>query len=459
MGMFLKRQSPFIYEDFVPREKFFDRDEELEFFLGSISVKRKILLYIVAPLKYGKTSLMMRYYEMLKDFDDIIPIYVDLKRKERPIWYIVKELKRIGIDVEEIYNVCLKETSLEPLFDAINGIIRKNNKWLFLLFDEFHLLPSRVKSEGFYDRFSSDDIFGFFRGFAEGARISYVVCGSIIEPLMNALDVWGGRFEIIYLGPFKKQDAIEMIKKLFEEGGMLISDEDANIIAEAAGYHPFYIQYLGHHIYIAGKIDKTSIRNAKKRLYNFLIPIFEEYFEKIMSIKDNPEKVIMKILNKETLEPREIVVVAKLRRMGIIKPSNGEYIFVDPLFKRYLKNIIQGYKPIEITIVGHWAERIIGNYLLRKGYTPYYSHDSRGAFDIYVKIGENNVGIQVKYSATGNTRLTDKDIEKIHKTAKETGWIPILALVSKKITFHKITEAKEYRESNGEENIEKVLYK
>jgi len=86
----------------------------------------------------------------------------------------------------------------------------------FLLFDEFNLLPEIIRCEGFCKNFSGGLIFGFFRGFAEGARISYVVCGSVIEPLMRALDVWGGRFQTIYPGPFNKKDAVEMLKKSSE---------------------------------------------------------------------------------------------------------------------------------------------------------------------------------------------------------------------------------------------------
>ena len=202
---------------------------------------------------------------------------------------------------------------------------------------------------------------------------------------MSALDVWGGRFQTIYLGPFNRDDAVSMLKRLFEEGGMEINDCDAEAIAEAAGYHPFYMQFMGHHIYMEGRIDRYSIRKAKEELYRFLLPIFEDYFERILKINDSLQ-VIKKILNKDIFEPQEISIVAKLRRIGIIRPMDADYEFVDPLFRRYIESVLEGYKPSGVVIVGHWAERIVGNYLLKKGYIPYYSHDSRGAFDIYVKI-------------------------------------------------------------------------
>ena len=53
----MEHSSPFIFEDAVPPDKFFDRRDEIDFFVRNLRVKRKILLCIVAPLKYGKVVL------------------------------------------------------------------------------------------------------------------------------------------------------------------------------------------------------------------------------------------------------------------------------------------------------------------------------------------------------------------------------------------------------------------
>ena len=97
--MLLVKESPFIYEDAVPLDKFFNRQEEIDFFVRNLSVKRKMLLCIVAPLKYGKSSLMRKYLEILKKRDDIIPVYVNLKEIKNPLRYIVEQLREFGIDL------------------------------------------------------------------------------------------------------------------------------------------------------------------------------------------------------------------------------------------------------------------------------------------------------------------------------------------------------------------------
>lgn len=455
--MFWVRESPFVFEDAVPKEKFFDRQEEIEFFVSNLRVKRKMLLCIVAPLKYGKSSLMMRYFEILRGREDIIPIYVDLNEVKSPLRFIVERLYDFGIDLRNYYKEALRGGELFKLFDALNSILERDDRWLFVLFDEFHLLPELIRNEGIFKNMPDDIIYTFFRGFAEGRRISYIVCGSAVEPLMRALDVWGGRFQIIYLGPFSEEDATHMIKKLFAEGGMEISDEYAKIIAESAGYHPFYIQYMGHQIYVMGEINRRTIRSAKRRLYEFLSPIFLSYLEKIRRMGGEYIEAIAKLINNEPLSVENRIALANLVRMGILRPRNARFDFVDPLFRRYMEQVINNLEPAEVIVVGHWAERIVGNYLLRRGFLPYYSHDSRGAFDIYVRIKGIDVGIQVRYTSGGIAYLSDEDSRNILLEAKKMNWVPILAIVGKKLRFFSEIRAKKYIIDEGYTDIVQAI--
>lgn len=276
---------------------------------------------------------------------------------------------------------------------------------------------------------------------------------------MHALDVWGGRFEMIYLGPFGESDSISMLKKLFAQGGMNIKNEDARIIAEAAGYHPFYMQYMGHKIFLSGSINRRTLREAKQKLFEFVMPIFIDYIKRIRKLGKGYINVLAKIIRRETLNVDDLDMVSDILRMGIIKPKNAEFEIVDPLFQRYLEQIINNVEVSEVAVVGHWAERIVGNYLVKKSYKPFYSHDSKGAFDIYVMIYGKDVGIQVKYSSTGKIYLSENEAKIIINEAKRLNWIPILALVSKKVKFFSKIRPGEYDIQNGEDQIEKIIEK
>jgi len=61
-----RKESPFVFEDAVPLDRFFDREKEIDFLVRNLRVKRKLLLCIVAPLKYGKSSLMRKYLDILR---------------------------------------------------------------------------------------------------------------------------------------------------------------------------------------------------------------------------------------------------------------------------------------------------------------------------------------------------------------------------------------------------------
>ena len=206
-----------------------------------------------------------------------------------------------------------------------------------------------------------------------------------------------------------------------------------------------------------GRIDRRTIRQAKRKLFEYLSPIFFEYLKKIRSMGREYLEAIAKLLHNRPLTIDDRIALSELMRVGILKPKNTRFEFVDPLFKRYMEQIISGLEPAEVTIVGHWAERIVGNYLLRKGYIPYYSHDSRGAFDIYVRIGNTDVGIQVRYTSRGEICLSKGEFETISSEAKRLGWKPIIAVVSKHIKFHPCTRPGRYSIETGHIEIEEVM--
>lgn len=430
-------RNPFIITRAVPPDLFFNREKEINMLKKILdSGSREVLICIVAPLKYGKTSLLYKYLEILESYDDIISIYIDLKIVSKPIKYIALKLEKIlGKNIMEHYKKAKDEDLPEMFFEAISNAL--DEKWLFILFDEFQLLASKVRGEGFLKEASDDEIYAFFRGVSEHFNIRYIVCGSVIEPLINAIDVWGGRFRVIYLGPFKRRDSIKMLVKMFELGGVKISKEFADIIADSAGDHPFYMQLIGYELFRNSRFDLFGLREAKKSLFEYVKPIFDEMLNKILKVGKEALEILIKISKTDQYVPTtdEIEHVTKLLKMGILAQKNSGYYIVDKLFQRYISTIEISKSPSDVLIVGHWAERLVGNALVREGFQPYYSHDSKGAFDILVRVHEKYVGIQVKFSSKGEFYLTKDEAEKIKREAEELGWIPIIALVTDEIDY------------------------
>jgi len=86
-------------------------------------------------------------------------------------------------------------------------------KYLILMFDEFQELPHLAMSEGFFQNLEESYTFEFFRGLTEEFRINLVIVGSLIGPIMDAIDVWHGRFKIFRLREFPREDSILMLRK------------------------------------------------------------------------------------------------------------------------------------------------------------------------------------------------------------------------------------------------------
>ena len=68
-------ENPFIFGDVVKRKFFADREEELKSLALDLSSGQNILLF--SPRRYGKTSLIVRVLDQLKD-KGIVCAYVDL---------------------------------------------------------------------------------------------------------------------------------------------------------------------------------------------------------------------------------------------------------------------------------------------------------------------------------------------------------------------------------------------
>jgi len=160
--------------------------------------KYKVLISIIAPFRFGKTSLLYAYIDIAKKFRRIINIYLPLKTVDNSLSVIIKSLSE---KLPEIKNISYKE-GLYLFFKNVNAILKKKDLWVILYINEFQFLPDRIRKEGFLTKWDNKDIFMFFRGLTEEFRIGLVVSGSYIGELLDTISVWSGRFLELRLGPF-----------------------------------------------------------------------------------------------------------------------------------------------------------------------------------------------------------------------------------------------------------------
>ena len=444
---FLGRNA-FIFWNPVPPELFFDRHEIVEFFSRALSNKRyDVLIAIIAPFKFGKTSILMKLHDLAKKCSDVIPVLLRLNIVDAPVTAMIDTIgSELGVDFSELLDKARKGLiKLYKVFEEVNKLLEEREKWIILFIDEFQYLPSLIKAEGFLVKHSNRYIFEFFKGVSEAFRFGLVVSGSIIGEILDAIDAWHGRFIIYRPRSFPREDSITMLNHFFKISGFEVSKDLVEYIAVSMLDHPYHMQLFGYYLVDAGSTDEEAVEKVRLKIQNLLVDYYEKKIIEAKKIVPNALDYFLRILN--GLETRDVSYedledLSKLERMGYIYQENGRYEFFDPMFKKYITNILSG-RPKERYIPEYTSEYIIAKDLAYKeGFKEIFiALMSWGPFDILIKrkVGNyNGIGIQVKRTYQEDKKPAKQTIKELEKAAKELNILPVIATIempTKRITY------------------------
>ena len=473
------RVTAFVLKGPVPKEKFFDREEELNRFKRELEVKNyTLLLAIIAPFKFGKTSLMMRFYEMARENPDVLCIYINfLELEADPLEEMIKLVKQACSKVAtkeelKIFDEVLKKKRLGDLLRAVNELCEKKNKWFIFFMDEFQELARKLKKFGYYPQLDFEDIYKFIRGIHEKptSRFGLVVAGSVINDLKRAISVWNGRFFEMWLGPFPREKSIEMLMKLFDMSGMKVSKDIANYIASSVYDHPYYMQLFGHTLALKQSIDEKTLEEARKEVEKFLRSLFDD---KITALEEeNPMFIdaLISLLSSKVrkfnlIDRRYKPLIIKLIRRGILRVEDFEVQFYDKMFERYLGVRFGGLR------TGVFIPRYTSEYLVMRklvffeGFryvAAYYA--SWGPFDIRIdqKIGNFlGIGLQVRETSKDSILISRDDFERMRSFAKDFKLIPVVAVVyvhrERAIKYYLINKERKLAYESGLNSLRDLL--
>ena len=321
---------------------------------------------------------------------------------------------------------------LHELFGMVNRTLIDSDRWIILFMDEFQYLPQLVRGEGFFINYTDNYIFDFFRGITEAFRFGLVVSGSLVGELLDAIDVWHGRFTIFRPRTFPREDSIHMLQTLFRLSGFEISVDIANYIAMSTHDHPYHMQLFGYFLVDQGKIDMKALEEARKKTIDFLTDYYETKIIEARSIDPKAIEILSRAIegiNTYELSNKELEIAIKLERRGFLFRENTKFEIYDPMFRRYIENMLSG-RPRKKYIPEYTSEYIVAKHLAYKeGFREVLiSYMSWGPFDIVIprKIGSySGIGIQVKRTYTGEAEVDEDLISQ----AEKRKLIPIIALV------------------------------
>jgi len=448
--MEIARRNFFTIKGPVRPELFFDRSEILEFFTRAMELESfDVLIALIAPFKFGKTSALLKLHGIAKKYDRVIPILLRLNLVSMPMHVMIRGLSRaLNVDFTKYMRDVKKgRMDMYEVFQRINDELERRDLWVILFIDEFQDLARLVKAEGFFERLDDKFVFNFIRGVVEEFRFGLVVAGSLIGELMDAIKVWRGRFVEFKPREFPREDSIRMLVELSRLSGMQISEDLAEYIAVIMNDHPFHMQLFGYYLVDEGKTDEETIEKVRRKVRDFLVGYYDAKMLEVMRMSPRAMEILERAtsgLRTSELSRDDIETVVELERAGYLVKMNDIYEFYDPMFKRYFIHYISG-RPREKYLPEYTSEYLVARKLAyEEGFkSVFISLMSWGPFDILLlrPIGKyRGVGIQVK-RAYGEFKINPRIEEDLKSASIKLNVIRIIAVVKmpeRKIEYYSI---------------------
>jgi len=448
---------------------FFNRKEEVELFKNLLEVESyDVLISIIAPFRFGKTSLLKKYLSIASKFDKLINIYIPAKTKDDPIEIIrerflemIPEAKRVKVE---------NRNNLAAFFKQLNKVLENRDMWAILYIDEFQEIPNILKAYGYMTSWSTEEIFEMFRGITEEFRFGLVVTGSYIGELLDAIAVWNGRFTELKLGAFPREDSIRMLSTLFELSGVKVTDDIIEYIASSVCDHPFYMQLFGHHLVRLRRVNEETIEKVRKIVLYDALKLYRKKLKEIRKLGDESIKILLRIaqgeLDIESLSLDDWELIWNLERLGVLYVRDSEVELTDKMFGRFVINVASGRREERI-LPQYVPEYLVVRDLAYKQNIKeiLLSYMSWGPFDIIIhkKITHTaGIGIQVKATSKDEVILSQKEISQMISESMSRELIPILATVflhrGHAIRYFKIEKSKtRYHFNEGKINITQLI--
>ncbi len=372
--------TPFIYGKIAEKENFTDRKKDYEYLQNNF--KGLINTIIISPRRWGKTSLVSKTVETLRENQDFIICRIDIFncRTEEQFYKVFANsiFKSSYSALDEFVNSVKKHlshlipkislTDSTQTYELAFGMDFKESR---LSFDEILDLPQKIALEKnknvivCVDEFQNindyDDSLGFQQKLRSHWQLHNKVCyclyGSKRHMLLHIFNDYKMPFykfgDILFLEKISRADWINFISERFSSTGKSINQELCGIISDRMKNHPYYTQQLSQQVWLrtTDVCTKEILDEAFEALINQLSLLFSNIIDNLTVKQIN---FLIAIANgeqnfssKKTLSKYDLGTSANVKnlknvalRKDIIDilPQN-KIEFQDPLFEYWLSNI------------------------------------------------------------------------------------------------------------------------
>lgn len=381
-------------------ESFVNRKAIVEEMVSTLSEENLLIGFaLVGNRRMGKSSIFQEVCRELSKKKDIIPVYFSLwslieksveefcrilafsvlerYKQKLSLRYQIKNLVKVPVNklFDFLRTIDVRIKILEEIEISLSR--RKGEKDLSLMLEQVLTLPEKLASETdtrcilFLDEFPSvielassngrmigEQIIRKIRTIQENYRRTVLcISGSIKKSMelaaLSSASPFYRQFIVKNVEPFRKNDLRELLEKNLRTE---LPGEVINTCYRLSGGIPFYIQFIGRGLLKLGGKNITSANTVE---------IFDEllreegnllFTEEFNSFSSRERKVLVTIAKNNLYKLNEIAkhleqglnVVGRyleyLVKKGVItKENRGIYKFVDPVFEKWVKEILVTY--------------------------------------------------------------------------------------------------------------------
>ena len=367
---------PFTYGKVVSSDRFTNREEELDRLLKNL--KSGINTIIISPRRWGKSSLVQKAFEDLKNEKKIKLVHIDLfsinsqeeflhKFASEVIKSSASKLKewiniskeffktlipkfQFSTDADTEFNIIFEYESIKKdpseILNLPEKIAKKKKVKFIIAIDEFQNLAN-------YEHFQKIEK-NLRAEWQNHNHVTYCLYGSknhMMTDIFNNPSKPFYRFgDIMLLPKIKKEKWIRFITKAFISSNKVISNENAEKITDLMKNHSWYVQQLSH--YTWNRTNKEAgikvVQSALTELINGNSPLYEREIEICSKTQINLIKAIVK--EKKHLSSVKVMKdfklgtsnnvsknIKRLRKNGIIEKAETKYELLDPAFEIWFK--------------------------------------------------------------------------------------------------------------------------
>jgi len=369
--------TPFIFGKLATQVEFTDRENEAEHLASNFSALVNTI--ILSPRRWGKTSLVNKVSELLVHKEPDMKIcHIDLfnvrteegfyialateiikatstkweERAQNAKEFLAQLMPRISFspdDKSEIsFGVSWEELHKKPdeILNLAETIAVQRGLKIVVCIDEFQGISEFEDPLAFQRTLRSH--------WQRHTHVSYCLYGSKRHMLLDVFSNPSMPFykfgDLIFLEKIATKSWVEFIIKRFSDTGKEIREDEANLIAELAENHSYYVQQLAQQSWLrTDTICSVAIVNlAFLGLINQLSLLFTNITESLSTTQLNLLKAILtgekQLSSKGTIQKYNLGTSGNTNRLKqsllareIIDISVGQIDLQDPIYKHWLK--------------------------------------------------------------------------------------------------------------------------